>query len=203
MTDALTVTLDGITPLPKGHVATIKSYLARPLPARVPAPALPAGVELAPLCGAEAVRYRALFAALGTRWLWWTRLMLTPDALVALLDDPAVEAFAVVSAGRDIGLIELDFHDLPVADLGFLGLIEGETGNGLGASLMAHALAAMVHRGARQATVNTCTFDSPQALGFYRRQGFAVTGQAIEVVPDPRLCGLLPPTAAPHVPVLV
>jgi GNAT superfamily N-acetyltransferase len=198
----LAVSLSGITPLPAGHVATIKSYLARPVPAAPETPELPAGIALAPLGGREVARYRALFTTLGERWLWWSHLMLAPEELAVLLDHPGLEACAVVRGGRDIGLLELDFRELPVADLAFLGLIEGETGQGLGTALIANALAAMARRGARQATVNTCTFDSPHALGFYRRHGFAVTGQAVEIVPDPRLCGLLPMSAAPHVPIL-
>ena len=50
--------------------------------------------------------------------------------------------------------------------------------------------------------VHTCTLDSPQALGFYIRSGFAPVERQIEVFDDPRLTGVLPETAAPHIPVL-
>lgn len=193
----LMVTLDGITALPPGHCAAIKTYLARDVPTGLPEPALSVG--LVPLTGRQEPRYRAIFATLGARWLWWSRLMQTAEARTAILDDAAVEAFAIVDEGTDIGLLELDFRQ-PAADLAFLGLFDRHTGRGLGESLVRHALARAARRGARTMTVNTCTFDHPAALGFYRRMGFEVRSQAIEIVPDPRLAGFLPLDAAPHVP---
>lgn len=203
MTDThLKVSLDGITPLPRGHIGTIKSYLemtAAPTAAR---PAALAGLEMNRLTGADEARYAAIFTTLGTRWLWWSRLLLTPDARAAILDDPAVEAYAVTTGGGDVGLVELDFRLPDAPDLAFLGLYDHATGCGLGNGLIAWALARLWRAGARKVTVNTCTFDHPAALGFYRRHGFEVVAQAVEIVPDPRLRGILPPDAAPHVPVL-
>ncbi len=170
---------------------------ARPAKARQ---AALAGLELCRLTGADEARYTAIFRTLGTRWLWWSRLMLTPAARAAILDDPAVEAYAVVTGGGDIGLVELDFRLGEAPDLAFLGLYDHATGCGLGNGLMAWALARLWRDTARKVTVNTCTFDHPAALGFYRRHGFEVVAQAVEIVPDPRLTGVLPADAAPHVP---
>lgn len=203
MTGNLTASLDGITDLPRGHVATIKTYLAMDRPATAPAAPAAGPVRLVRLTGAEHARYRALFRALGTRWLWWSRLMLAEAALQAVLDDPAVEAYALTGNGADIGLLELDFRGGPEVDLAFLGLIDGHTGKGTGRWLMDEAKARVWSRpGVTRLTVNTCTLDSPQALGFYRAHGFCVDRQAVEIVPDPRLTGLLPPGAAPHIPLL-
>lgn len=197
---SLDVTLDGITPLPDGIIACIKTYLARDIG---PGPAygnLPAGITLERLTGPDAARYRRIFATLGTRWLWWSRLQLAAGELSGILANPAVEAHAVLRDGGEIGLLELDFRAPAAADLAFLGLFDTATGQGLGKALMQTALARVSAKGARRLTVNTCTFDHPAALGFYRKAGFAVISQAIEAVPDPRLSGLLPPHAAPHVP---
>ncbi|HRK24430.1 MAG TPA: GNAT family N-acetyltransferase [Beijerinckiaceae bacterium] len=202
MDTTLSCLLDGITTLPRRHVATIKFYLERDLTSGNAPPPLPAPLRLERLRGDQSGRYRSLFATLGTRWLWWSRLMFAPGSLAVLLDRPATEAFAVCRGDRDIGLLELDLAALPVADLAFLGLFDGETGKGAGRALMAWALARMAEAGARRASVNTCTFDSPHALGFYRASGFELVRQAVEIVPDPRLSGLLPATAAPHVPIL-
>ncbi|HEY1447300.1 MAG TPA: hypothetical protein VGF33_02075, partial [Caulobacteraceae bacterium] len=54
----------------------------------------------------------------------------------------------------------------------------------------------------RRLWVHTCTFDHPSALGFYVRSGFAPYAFMVEVLPDPRLTGQLPPDAAPHVPLI-
>ncbi|MCA0424221.1 MAG: GNAT family N-acetyltransferase [Proteobacteria bacterium] len=199
-TPTLVASLDGITPLPPGRCAAIKTYLARDVPVDRSEPSL--SVTLTRLNGRQETRYRAIFTVLGTRWLWWSRLMLTPEARTTILDDARVEAYAIMDTDIDIGLLELDFRE-PAADLAFLGLFEHHTGRGLGEELIRFALARAARRGTRRMTVNTCTFDHPAALGFYRRMGFEVQSQAIEIVPDPRLAGLLPTGAAPHVPMLI
>ena len=48
--------------------------------------------------------------------------------------------------------------------------------------------------------LNTCTLDHPGALAFYQRHGFTVTHSEVDIVDDPRLAGLIPREAAPHVP---
>jgi hypothetical protein len=50
--------------------------------------------------------------------------------------------------------------------------------------------------------LHTCTLDHPSALGFYRAQGFTPVGRTIETFADPRVLGVLPPDAAPQVPLL-
>ena len=200
MTASISVSLDGITSIPPGHVATIKSYLEMGAPPRSrPAPP---GVTLAPLRGGESVRYRAIFAALGQRWLWWSRLLMTDCALADLLEIPEILAFSVRIDGIDAGLFELDLRNPREPDLAFLGLFDGARGKGIGPWLVGEAAAHAFSRDIRCLTVNTCTFDDPNALGFYRRNGFALVRQAIEIVPDPRLSGLLPETAAPHITIL-
>ncbi|HRJ70001.1 MAG TPA: GNAT family N-acetyltransferase [Beijerinckiaceae bacterium] len=202
MTATLAASLDGITDIPAGHVATIKTYLAMPeRPTDTGSTPLDRPL-LERLRGAQHARYRSIFATLGRRWLWWSRLQLSAGDLAAVLDDPSVEAYAVVADGADAGLMEFDFREPGRADLAFLGLFEGHTGQGTGTALMAIALSALWRAGVSTVTVNTCTFDHPAALAFYRRSGFSVVKQAVEIVPDPRLAGLLPRDAAPHVPLL-
>lgn len=199
---SISVLLDGITTLPRRHIATIKSYLRRDATCGIPTAALPQAVTLERLLGANAIRYRTLFADIGTRWLWWSRLLLPLEGLSAILDDSRIEAYAVVENGRDIGLLEWDFSQNKQPEIAFLGLTEPALGRGRGHGLMALSLERMGRDGIDAVRVNTCTFDHPAALGFYRRWGFAVIEQAIEIVPDPRLAGILPETAAPHVPIL-
>ena len=200
MTVAIPVLLDGITPVPPGHAATIKSYLEMTAPP--PQRPAPAGVRLQRLSGADVTRYRTIFRALGHRWLWWSRLLLDDQSLIALLDDPHIAACAVVAEGGDIGLFELDFRNPETPDLALLGLYDAARGRGIGPWLIGEAGRQALTGGPRRLTVNTCTFDDPNALGFYRKHGFKVVRQAIEIVPDPRLSGLLPEDAAPHIAIL-
>ena len=54
----------------------------------------------------------------------------------------------------------------------------------------------------RRLWLHTCTFDHPGAVPFYVRSGFHSYRRQVEVANDPRIIGLLPGTAAPHVPLI-
>ncbi|WFT77614.1 MULTISPECIES: GNAT family N-acetyltransferase [unclassified Methylobacterium] len=189
---------DGLTPIPATHVAAVVTSLEmRNRPPLPDAPELP----LAAL-GADLPRYRALFARIGTPWLWFSRRRMADAALAAILTDPAVEALALTRDGHDIGLVELDARVEGEVEIAFLGLVPEAVGRGIGRQLMGEALRRAWARPVSRVWVHTCTFDHPSAIGFYQASGFTPFARAIEVVPDPRLSGHLPREAAPHVPVL-
>lgn len=191
-----------LTRVEPGMVATIVTHLdmrARPLPAPIP----PAPLRLHRWKQPDSEAYRALFRRVGAPWLWFSRLVMTDAQLRAILDDPAVEVYAVTDPrGTEVGLLELDFRALPDCELGFLGLIAELTGKGLGRWLMAHAQSLAWRKGVERIRVHTCTLDSPGALGFYMRSGFVPFAREVEIFADPRLAGILPRDAAPHIPLL-
>ena len=67
---------------------------------------------------------------------------------------------------------------------------------------MAQAKSLAWRKGVERFWVHSCTLDSPAALAFYVRSGFTPYGREIEIFADPRLAGILPREAAPHVPLL-
>ncbi|HEX8446574.1 MAG TPA: GNAT family N-acetyltransferase [Sphingomonas sp.] len=147
--------------------------------------------------------YRTLFARVGTRWLWYSRLGMTDAALTAILADPAVEVHAVVDpAGIEVGMLELDRNEPGTCRIAYFGLVPELTGRGHGRWLMAHALALGWRRDTARMLVHTCTLDHPHALGFYRAQGFTAIARTLETFPDPRLIGLLPMDAGQAIPLL-
>ena len=147
--------------------------------------------------------YRALFRAVGERWLWFSRLRLQDDALAAILHDPAVEVYALQSQGRDIGLLELDFRRAGEIELAFLGVIPEAIGCGAGHFLMAQAMERVRRQdGPIRFWVHTCTLDHPKALDFYIRAGFTPVRRQVEITADPRLDGTLPRGCAPGVPII-
>lgn len=191
-----------LTRVEPGMVATIVTHLdmrARPLPAPIP----PAPLRLHRWKQPDSDAYRALFRRVGAPWLWFSRLVMTDAELRAILDDPAVEVYAVTDPrGTEVGLLELDFRALPDCELGFLGLIRELAGKGLGRWLMAHAQSLAWRKEVERIRVHTCTLDSPGALGFYMRSGFVPFAREVETFADPRLAGILPRDAAPHIPLL-
>jgi ribosomal protein S18 acetylase RimI-like enzyme len=194
---------DGTTDLPPGKIAAVVTYLELRRPDRPAAPASPpAGSwDLAPI-GPDLARYRSLFRRVGEPWLWFSRLVMPEPELLAILQDPGVEALALRGGGEDVGLLELDFRKEGECELAFLGVVPEAIGSGAGRLLMRHAVERAFSRPIRRLWVHTCSLDHPSALGFYRRAGFIPYKRAIEVADDPRLTGHLPRGAAPQIPLL-
>lgn len=192
----------GLTPVADDQVATVVTTLE--MRARPPLRPLPPSLfRLVRWAQPDAERYRALFTRVGAPWLWFSRLVLADDALLAIVRDPAIEVYAVVDrAGVELGMLELDFRRAGEAELSYLGLVPELAGRGHGGWLMAEALTRLWRPGVARAWVNTCTLDHPAALGFYRRHGFVAVRRTVETFADPRVASILPRDAAPHVPLL-
>ncbi len=191
----------GFHPVPRGMVATIVTHLemTNPPPMRAIEPL--SNREILPVTAPTVGWYRELFKAIGTPWLWWSRLALDNAALEAIITDPDVLIFTLNEDGKDIGLLELDFRTTDECELAFFGLVPGATGTGGGRALMSHAIEQAFARPITRFWVHTCTLDDPRALSFYRRSGFTPIAQEVEIAPDPRLAGHLPDDAGPHIPV--
>ena len=149
--------------------------------------------------------YRALYRAVGERWLWWERLVLGDSELAAILDDREVEVRLLRVDGEIAGYSEIDGRANDGAvEIAFLGLTPAFTGRGLGRVLLAATLrAAWTGRGTgavHRVWLHTCDHDHPDALRLYRSAGFRIVRRETMLIDDPRIGGLLPLTAAPHIP---
>ncbi len=189
--------LNGITDLPPGTIATIVTYLEMRAP-QSESRVTREDWSLIPLSG-DLGRYRHVFRRVGEPWLWFTRLIMSDDALETIVGDPRVHAF-VLRAGDDIGLLELDFRHSSECELSFFGLVPEAIGQGWGRLLMGEAIRRAWEQPIDRLWVHTCTLDHPRALGFYLRSGFRPYKRAVEIAEDPRLKGYVPLDAAPHIP---
>jgi GNAT superfamily N-acetyltransferase len=152
---------------------------------------------------ASAEEYRRLFRLVGAPWLWFSRLILSDEELLATIRDPKVELHLVTeSTGRHVGMLELDFRNAGQCELAFVGLIPEFSGKGHGRWLLAEAVRRAWRDGVERVHVHTCSLDHPAALAAYRRAGFTPYSRAVERFPDPRLLGILPADCAPHIPLL-
>lgn len=190
--------------IPIGKIATVVTTLEM---RALPPPDEPAlarrDVEMRRVERPDLAWYRALFRAVGERWLWFSRLRLEDDALAAILHDPAVEVYALQDKEREIGLLELDFRDAGAVELAFLGVVPEIIGSGAGRFLMAQAMERVRRQdGPVRFWVHTCTLDHPRAVEFYVRAGFTPIRRQVEITADPRLDGTLPRDCAPGVPLI-
>ena len=190
----------GAHPVESGLLATVVTTLHWRGPA--PPTEVPTGVKLDEWERPGLEAYRALFRAVGAPWLWFSRLAMDDGSLDAILSDPLVRVFKVVVGDAVAGFVELDNRRAGECTLQFLGLTPDWIGRGLGGWLLAETLARAWRSRVERVRVQTCTLDHPAALPTYVRAGFVALAREVQLFPDPRLIGLLPASAAPHVPML-
>jgi ribosomal protein S18 acetylase RimI-like enzyme len=135
--------------------------------------------------------YRALFSAVGGEWGWAGRLLLGDEELRATLDDPATEIYRLRRGPRVAGFSELCRRPDGQVEIVYFGLSPEFIGRGLGGFLLRwtiHRAWQARGRGPRSANVatrrvwlHTCDHDHPSALAIYRRAGFHVYDERVEM----------------------
>lgn len=192
---------DGLHDVPAGKVVMAVTHLEMHAPAQTRDTAIPRGLSFERITP-DIDSYRDLFRRVGTDWLWYGRLVMPDAALDAILQDPAVHLFALCRDGKHEAMLELDFRVEGQCELAYFGLTRALIGTGAGRYLMTQAIRLAWAEPIRRFHVHTGTIDSPQALAFYIRSGFTAYRRQVEVDDDPRVSGLLPQDAAPHVPLI-
>lgn len=191
----------GFHDVASGMIATVVTSLEmRAAPVPRPEPVAP-DLTLELWRDPQPDAYRDLFRKVGEDWLWTSRLLLSDTDLTAIIHDPKVELHRLETP-EGVGMLELDYRNDGECELAFFGLSSGLVGRGAGRWLMNRALELAWSRPLSRLWVHTCTLDHPAALEFYRRSGFTPYARQVEIMPDPRVSGLLPESAAPHIPCL-
>ena len=192
---------NGFHDIPPGKVSVIVTHLEMRAPAELRAVPLMDGVTFRKVTP-DLDWYRDIFTRVGSlEWLWYGRMVMPSDELRAIVDDPKMEFYTLSRDGQDEALLELDFRTTGECELAYFGVTPTLIGTGAGRYLMNEAITRAWSRPISRLHVHTCTIDSPQALSFYIRSGFAPYRQQIEIADDPRVSGILPRTAGPNVPI--
>lgn len=192
---------EGFAIVPAGLLVTVETALERktpPNPDDYPLPAEFSCVQPNPL---DLNAFKRLYRTVGDPWLWFGRLTKSDEDIRSILIAPTTTLRYLLDADRaPIGLFEAQQQGKETLEVSYFGLVPSATGRKLGPVLMEQGLSAAWHPGITRAWLHTCTFDSPAALSFYRRQGFQPYKQRVEIGHDPRLTGVLPRHVAPHIP---
>ena len=193
---------DGYSGVPSGKLAAVVTCLEMlKCPERRPERA-DAPWVLRHVATPDPAWYQDIFRRVGLEWLWFSRLAMPRAELEAILQSPDNEVYALEIAGRDEGLLELDYRQAGQCELSFFGITRAVQGQGAGRWLMNRAIERAWSRPIERFWVHTCTHDHPESLAFYLRTGFHAYARQIEIADDPRLTGLAPRTAAPHIPLI-
>ena len=190
---------NGYYDLPKGKLANVVTCLEMKSKPSFGVTALPDGFSLQRFSGDSLATFRTLFKAIGEDLMWFSRAIMPDEKLSAILDNPQIESYGLFQNEKPIGLLELNFTEMPNCELAFFGLTKDAIGHGLGRTSMNIGIAKAWEKPINRFWVHTCHFDHPNALGFYQRSGFKPYALMVEVHDDPRLSGHLPYHASPHV----
>jgi ribosomal protein S18 acetylase RimI-like enzyme len=188
-----------LTDVSAGQLAAVVTYLemrTRPAPKTPPSPLSLHRIHPSPS------GYRELFRAVGAPWLWFSRLLMSDDALRAIIDHQSVELFDVRDGDEVVGMLELDRRVAGECELAFVGLVPAYAGQGHGRWLLAEAVARAWSADTQRIHVHTCSLDHPAALSAYRSAGFVAVARKVETFIDPRLAGILPRESAPQIPLV-
>ncbi|MGS4985663.1 hypothetical protein SAMN05444149_107111 [Pseudosulfitobacter pseudonitzschiae] len=192
---------DGMHDVPPGKVATVVTHLEMRARADLSGRAAPHGWTLRRVATPDLDWYRQIFQAVGEDWLWFSRRFMSDKDLAAIVHHDDVAIWTLSKDGTDAALLELDFRTAGECELAFFGVTSDLIGAGAGRFLMDVAIDQAWARAISRLHVHTCTLDSPQALGFYRRAGFVPIRQQIEIAEDPRVSKGYDTALAPHVPI--
>jgi GNAT superfamily N-acetyltransferase len=193
---------DGYHGLPPGKLANVVTCLEMTVKPKIRGIGFKPGLELVAADRSDLAAYRAIFADVGRDIMWFSRLVMADDVLAGILAHSDYEPYVLKKDGQAIGILDLDFRESGQCELAFFGLTAEAVGTGAGAALMDAAIERAWARPIERFWVHTCTYDHPNALGFYRRSGFTPYQFMVEVHDDPRLSGHLPRQASPQVPLL-
>ncbi len=193
---------DGYHTVPPGKITTVITHLEMTQRAETPETPCPNGWTLVQVDTPTCDWYRQVFRKVGENWLWFSRLQLSDAELSAIVQAPGISIWTLRNAQGDAALLELDFRTQNECELAFFGVAPELIGKGAGRFLMNQAIKAAWSADIKRFHLQTCTLDSPQALGFYRHVGFVPTHQRVQVSDDPRLISGFDRSLAPHVPVL-
>jgi GNAT superfamily N-acetyltransferase len=193
---------NGYYDVPKGKLVNVVTCLEMTAKPPLRQAAMPKDCELRRVDAHDLAAYRDIFRRVGEDNMWFSRLIMPEERLREVLTNANVDSYTLYRDGRAIGLLELDFKDMPNCELAFFGLAKEAVGSGLGSVLMNQAISRAWAKPITRVWVHTCHFDHPNALGFYKRSGFTPYALMIEVHDDPRLQGKLPRDVSPHVALL-
>lgn len=187
---------------PRPLLSVVVTYLdmeAPPSESILGVPA-PPGATVHRVRNASPGYYRRLYDGVGENWLWHERRQMTASQLRGILHSPNVLLLVLRHNRRTAGFAELDRRGYPVVRLAYFGLMPGWIGRGLGRWFLSRVVAEAWQGETSLLRVNTCSLDHPAALPLYLKMGFVPVRHVVRQVPDPRLTGILPRTAAPHIP---
>lgn len=129
--------------------------------------------------------YRQLYSAVGGKWGWSGRLILSDRELAKTITGRGLEIFRLHYGDKTAGFVELDRGDALQTEIVYMGLAPEFIGRGLGRYLLDWAVHHAWRSGPQRVWLHTCAYDHPGALAVYLKAGFSVFDEKTEIQPYP------------------
>lgn len=140
-----------------------------------PIPSFPEDAECENVVFPYRNKYECLYFEIGKNWDWTSKNNYTNEQWNDLLPKHDSQILILKIAGKDAGLIHLDFKNKPdVVELEIFGLVKSQIGKGLGKPWLGVAMMIGLHgiNKCKKIKVSTCSSDHPRALTTYKEMGF-------------------------------
>lgn len=172
-------------PLPPGYVLVpVRTvYLEMHVKPESGPIALPEGCAVELWEKPDTKAYRDLFSAVGGEWGWSGRLIIGEEELETILRAATTEVYRLSCGGQAAGFAELDRRIAGQAEIAYFGLRPGFIGRGLGKFLLDWTIRQAWEGSITRVWLHTCQYDHAGALDVYRKAGFHIYDQQVEMQP--------------------
>jgi GNAT superfamily N-acetyltransferase len=126
--------------------------------------------------------YRYLYDTIGEPYFWVERRLWSHEKLKAHLADPKIVLYTLYLAGVPGGMVELDFREKGLCQIGYFGLMPEFTGRRIGPWFLHQVVELAWAEPVTRVILNTCTLDHKKALVTYQRAGFVAYARSERVV---------------------
>ena len=123
--------------------------------------------------------YISIYSAIGETYDWSGRVIISKDEVMEVLNIKTTEIYYNYIDNELIGYFEFDFTEN--AEIIYFGLMPDFIGKGLGKKMMDNALDILKSKNIDEVMLHTCALDHENALRFYKKCGFEVFYENIEL----------------------
>lgn len=127
--------------------------------------------------------YRYLYQAVGEKWCWRDRLIMSHDDLEGILNNRNTHVYVLYVHGSPAGYVELNQQEQST-EIAYFGLREEYHGQGLGKHLLSFGIKKAWELGTERVWLHTCNLDGPYALANYQKRGFKIYDREHEPMPS-------------------
>jgi ribosomal protein S18 acetylase RimI-like enzyme len=148
-------------------------------------------VAIPPGCAVERwekpgiAEYRELFTAVGGPWGWSGRLIMPDEECRAVIQATTTEVHRLRCDGATAGFVELERSVPGQVEITYFGLLPAYIGRGLGKFLLDWVIRRAWAGETARVWLHTCQHDHAGALAAYRKAGFNVYDEQVEMQPYP------------------